>query len=176
MNRLARSRHAVPLVAVAVWASPAAAQVDIEVPTVVYDEGEEAAVLDADLDLANVVQTAARAVTTVQEAPAIVTVITAEDIRERGFTSVDEIVDWVPGWLRVGALHSQFAWPLSRGIAQSSLFMVDGVSMFDPMFNAPSVWRVQPVETIKRIEMITGPGGVLWGPSACPTPGSTACA
>jgi outer membrane receptor protein involved in Fe transport len=37
------------------------------------------------------------------------------------------------------------------------------VSLFDPFINSPSASRVQPMELIKRVEMITGPGGVLWG-------------
>jgi outer membrane receptor protein involved in Fe transport len=36
--------------------------------------------------------------------------------------------------------------------------------MFDPTFNAPSIGRGHiPMETIKRIEIVSGPGGVLWG-------------
>jgi outer membrane receptor protein involved in Fe transport len=116
-----------------------------------------------EIDLANIVQTAARAVTTVQEAPAIVTVITAEDIEQRGWTSVEEMADSVPGYLRLGAIHSQFPFPLTRGIIQSVMYMSNGVSLFDPNFNVPTVGRLYPVETIKRAEFITGPGGVLWG-------------
>src|SRR5262245_46480109 len=31
------------------------------------------------------------------------------------------------------------------------------------MANMPTITRQQPMELIKRVEMITGPGGVLWG-------------
>jgi outer membrane receptor protein involved in Fe transport len=42
-------------------------------------------------------------------------------------------------------------------------FLQDGLSVFDPMANMPTITRQQPMELIKRVEMITGPGGVLWG-------------
>ena len=61
-------------------ASAASAQVsDVEVPTVVMDTGNESAGgagADEAIDLANIVQSAAKGVTTVQEAPVIVTVVT----------------------------------------------------------------------------------------------------
>ena len=50
-----------------------------------------------------------------------------------------------------------------RGQVQAVQFLHDGTSLFDPYVNIASTSRVQPIETIKRVEMITGPGGVLWG-------------
>jgi iron complex outermembrane receptor protein len=41
-------------------------------------------------------------------------------------------------------------------------FLQDGLSLFDPCQHA-TITRQQPMELIKRVEMITGPGGVLWG-------------
>jgi outer membrane receptor protein involved in Fe transport len=140
---------------------------DIEVPTVVLDTAADqtgtGAGDDSELDLANIVQSAAKGVTTVQEAPAIVTVVTSDEIRERQFTQLDQLVDTVPGWYRTGLLHSQFNTPLVRGQVQAVQFLHDGVSLFDPYVNVATTSRVQPIETIKRVEMITGPGGVLWG-------------
>ena len=146
--------------------SAASAQVsDIEVPMIVLDTGEGAAGPSADesLDLANIVQSAAKGVTTVQEAPAIVTVITADEIRERMFQDLGQVVDTVPGWQRIGLAHSVFPTPIVRGQVQAVQFLHDSVSMFDPMANVPAIHRGHPMEIIKRIEMITGPGGVLWG-------------
>lgn len=138
---------------------------DIEVPTLVLDEGAVEGPGDEgdDIDLANIVQSAARAVTTVQEAPAIVTVITSEEIAERHFERLDHLVDTVPGYLRVGAIHGQFPHPLARGQLQAAQFLHDGISMFDPFVNTAAFNDVQPIELVKRVELITGPGGVLWG-------------
>src|SRR4051812_32743221 len=146
--------------------APAMAQVsDVEVPTIVIENGETSAGNGGDeaLDLANIVQSAAKGVTTVQEAPAIVTVVTSDEIRDRQFQDLGQLEDTVPGWQQVGLAHNTFIVPLVRGQVQAVQFLHDGVSMFDAMINIPTSSRTQPMETIKRVEMITGPGGVLWG-------------
>jgi len=138
---------------------------DIEVPTLVFDQSDTATgdVVDESLDLANIVQSAAKGVTTVQEAPAIVTVVTDDEIRDRQFQNLGEVMDTVPGWSRWGQFFSNYPTPLVRGQVQAVQFLHDGVSLFDPSTNVPATSRVQPMELVKRIEMITGPGGVLWG-------------
>ncbi len=139
---------------------------DIEVPTVILETGADGAPAitdDSEIDLANIVQSAAKGVTTVQEAPAIVTVVTADEIRDRQFVTIQQIADTVPGWYRAGLLHGNLEVPLVRGQAQAVQFLHDSLSLFDPNINSASTSRVQPMELIKRVEMITGPGGVLWG-------------
>ncbi len=141
-----------------------AQEIDIEVPTVIIEQGgDEGGDDTTELDLANIVQSAAKGVTTVQEAPAIVTVITGDEIRERGYESLQQIVDGVPGWLRLGAVYSFFPFPTARGTAQAMMYMHNGISLFDPALNVATVGRQMPLELIKRVEMVTGPGGVLWG-------------
>ncbi len=150
---------------------PAAAQeedpgvTDIEVPSVILDEvGDvEEGSDDSEIDLANIVQSAARGVTTVQEAPAIVTVITEEEIKERHAQTLTDLIDPVPGYMRIMLLHHSFPHASVRGQVQASQFLHDGVSMFDPYVNTPTFNQVQPMELFKRVELITGPGGVLWG-------------
>lgn len=137
---------------------------DIEVPTLVYDQGDtQGPIEDETLDLANIVQSAAKGITTVQEAPAIVTVITDDEIRERQFQNLTEVYDTVPGWQRVGIYHSTFHNPMVRGQVQAVQYLHDGLSLFDPFVNVSASTRVMPMELVKRIELITGPGGVLWG-------------
>ncbi|HEY5937343.1 MAG TPA: Plug domain-containing protein, partial [Kofleriaceae bacterium] len=144
----------------------AAAQVsDIEVPTIVIEGGETSggAREDESLDLANIVQSAAKGLTTIQEAPAIVTVVTADEIRDRQLQDLLQLADGVPGWQRIGLTHSFFPTVIVRGQVQAVQFLQDGLSVFDPFANMPTITRQQPMELIKRVEMITGPGGVLWG-------------
>jgi outer membrane receptor protein involved in Fe transport len=128
-------------------------------------EGEPEIALDVDreIDLANVVTSAAKGVTTVQEAPAIITIITGDEIKARGHKWLLEALSTVPGWIQADALGDQTPNPLVRGVAQAILLMRDGMSEFEPQANVAWVNRSQPVETIKRIEVVTGPGGVLWG-------------
>jgi outer membrane receptor protein involved in Fe transport len=139
---------------------------DVEVPAVVFEEGaggEAGAEGEEDIDLANIVQSAARSVTTVQEAPAIVTVITDEEIAERHIERLDHIADAVPGYLRVGILHNTYPHTSVRGQVQAVQLLHDGQSLFDPYVNVATVTEVWPMELVKRVEFITGPGGVLWG-------------
>lgn len=154
------------LLGLLVASAPAAAQPahDVEVPQIVIDLSDQTGhANDEALDLANVVQSAAKGVTTVQEAPAIVTVITADEIKDRQFTDLIDAVETVPGWMRLDFEHSTFPSAAVRGQIQAVQFLNDGLSLFDPFTNSPGIGRGQPLETIKRIEMITGPGGVLWG-------------
>jgi outer membrane receptor protein involved in Fe transport len=154
------------LAAAAAVAAPRAVHAQaIEVPILVMEAPEtvDGTERDDELDLANLVQTAAKGVTTVQEAPAIITIIPGDEIRDRNLKNLDAALDLVPGWTRYGAEHSQFPFVNTRGTLQAMLLLRDGVSFFDPTFNVATVSRVVPVETIKRIEVVTGPGGVLWG-------------
>jgi len=129
------------------------------------DAGEPEIALDVDreIDLANVVTSAAKGVTTVQEAPAIITIITSDEIKARGFKFVSEALATVPGWYSLTALGWNVEQVGVRGVGQAVLLMRDGLSLFEPWGN--TVWdgRTQPIENIKRIEVVTGPGGVLWG-------------
>jgi outer membrane receptor protein involved in Fe transport len=168
--RRARARLAAALAALAAGGAPAAAQpatgaTDIEVPSMVVAPADVSAGPAADeaLDLANIVQSAAKGVTTVQEAPAIVTVVTADEIRDRQFRDLSQLYDTVPGWQSVGIYHSVFHIPLVRGQLQAVQYLQDGLSLFDPFVNVPATTRAVPMEVVKRVEMITGPGGVLWG-------------
>jgi outer membrane receptor protein involved in Fe transport len=149
---------------VAFLAPALAAAQQIEVPVLVLDAREaESGPVDTDLDLANLVQTAAKGLTTVQEAPAIITILPADELADRNTRNLEEAVDRIPGWLRYTFKHNQFASLNPRGTHQAVLVLRDGISMFDPGLNLPSVSRTVPLETVKRIEVVTGPGGVLWG-------------
>ena len=76
-------RCSLSLVLLFAMTTSAAAQVsDVAVPNLVFEIGDVSVgpIEDDTLDLANIVQSAAKGVTTVQEAPVIVTVITADNI------------------------------------------------------------------------------------------------
>ena len=149
-------------------ASPAFAQ-DVALPepiiTPTAKEGEPEIALDVDreIDLANVVTSAAKGVTTVQEAPAIVTIITQDDIKARQFKTINQALSSIPGWYETDAVGNQVNLPIVRGTSQAQLQLRDGVSMFDPWANIAWMNAQVPLENIKRIEVVTGPGGVLWG-------------
>ncbi|MFO0578717.1 MAG: Plug domain-containing protein [Polyangia bacterium] len=117
----------------------------------------------SEFDAADRVLSAAKQVTTVQEAPAIITVIRSDEIQARGYRTLSHVLETVPGWLNASNLGQHLSMPLVRGTAQAALLLRDGVSLFEPTLNAAQFTRAQPLETLKAIEVVTGPGGVLWG-------------
>jgi iron complex outermembrane receptor protein len=101
---------------------------------------------------------------------AAIYVITAEDIRHAGATSLPEALRLAPG-LEVARIDAN-KWAVGvRGfgsrLARSILVLIDGRSVFSPLFRG-TYWEVQDtlLEDIDRIEVIRGPGGALWGANA----------
>lgn len=104
------------------------------------------------------------------DAPAAVYVITQEDIRRSGATSIPEALRMVPG-LQVARISSN-QWAISaRGFnqefANKLLVLIDGRSVYTPL-SAGVYWNMQDMmlEDIDRIEVIRGPGATLWGANA----------
>src|SRR3954470_5811090 len=104
------------------------------------------------------------------DAAAAIYVITQEDIRRSGVTSIPEALRLSPG-LEV-ARQDAHTWAISsRGFndefANQLLVLVDGRSVYTPLF-AGVYWDVQDLmlEDIDRIEVIRGPGATLWGANA----------
>jgi iron complex outermembrane recepter protein len=97
-------------------------------------------------------------------------VISNEDIRRSGVTSIPEALRLSPG-LEV-ARQDSHTWAISsRGFndefANQLLVLIDGRSVYTPLF-AGVYWDVQDMmlEDLDRIEVIRGPGGTLWGANA----------
>lgn len=108
--------------------------------------------------------------TSLSQAPAAISVVTQEDIRRFGITSLPEALRLVPG-LDVARINSHEWAVSSRGFnsqyATKLLVLVDGRSVYGTGFGGV-VWGVQDVvmEDLDRIEVIRGPGGTLWGANA----------
>lgn len=104
------------------------------------------------------------------ETPAAVAVITGDDIRRAGVTSIPEALRLAPGF-EVARVDGH-TWAISaRGFnsifSRDLLVMIDGRSVYTPLFSGV-FWDVQDVllENIDRIEVVRGPGGSLWGANA----------
>jgi iron complex outermembrane receptor protein len=116
------------------------------------------------------VTTASKEPEEVWKTPAAVFVLTQEDIRRSGVTSIPDALRLVPG-VEV-AQEDADHWSVSiRGfgavLASKLLVLIDGRSVYTPLF-AGVYWEVQntPLEDIERIEVIRGPGGTIWGANA----------
>ena len=104
------------------------------------------------------------------ESAAAIFVITQDDIRRSGATTIADTLRMVPG-LQVARINSH-AWGISaRGFnglyASKLLVLVDGRSVYNPEFSGVYWDTVDTMlEDIERIEVIRGPGGTLWGANA----------
>ena len=104
------------------------------------------------------------------DAAAAIYVITQEDIRRSGATSIPEILRLAPNLQVAQVDASQYAIS-ARGFnsttANKLLVLIDGRSVYTPLFSGV-FWDVQDVliSNIERIEVISGPGGTLWGANA----------
>jgi iron complex outermembrane receptor protein len=102
--------------------------------------------------------------------PAALTVVTSDDIRRSGATTVPEALRGVPG-IQVARERSD-AWALSsRGFSsvnsEKLLVLSDTRSIYTPLVSGV-FWAVQDylLHDIDRIEVIRGPGASLWGSNA----------
>jgi iron complex outermembrane receptor protein len=103
-------------------------------------------------------------------AAAAIQVITREDIRRMGIASLPEALQLASN-LQVAQLTNR-EWAISaRGFnstaANKLLVMIDGRTVYTPLYSGV-FWDAQQVflEDVDRIEVISGPGGTLWGSNA----------
>jgi outer membrane receptor protein involved in Fe transport len=116
------------------------------------------------------VVTASRRAQSSLEAPNATTVITAEDIRLSGATSLVELLRRVPGAdvMTMGVGSANFSLRgFNQRIANKVLVLVDGRSEYQD-FLGMTLWSSIPIglEEIERIEVIRGPGSALYGANA----------
>lgn len=101
---------------------------------------------------------------------AAIYVLTGEDIRRSGVTSIPEALRLVPG-VEVARIDGNkwsigirgFGSRFSRGV----LVLIDGRNVYTTLLSG-TYWEVQNtvLDDIDRIEVIRGPGGSIWGPNA----------
>lgn len=126
------------------------------------------------LDLESLMQLEVTSVSRKEEsvlgASAAIYVITAEDIAHSPATTIPQLLRYVPG-LQVAEIDTG-QWAVSaRGFntvfANKLLVMIDGRSIYTPLFSGV-FWDSHDVvlEDIERIEVIRGPGAVMWGANA----------
>ncbi len=104
------------------------------------------------------------------DAAASIFVITGEDIRRSGATSLPEALRLAPN-LQVSRVNASSYAISARGFNSTAgnklLVLIDGRSVYTPLFSGV-FWDVQDVllEDVERIEVISGPGATLWGANA----------
>ena len=104
------------------------------------------------------------------QAPSAIQVITGAQIRRSGATTLAEALRLADN-LQV-AQRGASGWAITaRGfntdLANKLLVMIDGRTVYTPLYSGV-FWEAQDylLEDIDRIEVISGPGGTLWGANA----------
>jgi iron complex outermembrane recepter protein len=104
------------------------------------------------------------------ETAAAAFVLTGDEIRRSGATSLPEALRLIPG-MQVASIDGN-KWAISaRGFANrfanKLLVLVDGRHIYSPLF-AGVFWETLDVvlEDVERIEVVRGPGATLWGANA----------
>lgn len=117
------------------------------------------------------VTTQSKEPTQVRDTPAAIYVLTGEDIRRSGVTSIPDALRLVPG-VNVARVNGSRNWAVGiRGFGDQFskyvLVLIDGRSVYTPLFGGV-LWTIDNVmlEDIDRIEVIRGPGGTIWGADA----------
>jgi len=116
------------------------------------------------------VTTASRSEARIESTAAAVAVVTRDDIRRSGATTIADALLLADG-VNVSRFNNG-TWAItSRGFNQNAanklLVMVDGRTEYSPLFTGV-FWNTLDyvLEDIERIEVIRGPGAVLWGANA----------
>lgn len=120
----------------------------------------------ADIEIMSVSRRAER----LQDAPASIFVITNADIRRSSAKTLAEALRLAPN-LDIAQVNASSYAISARGFNNSLgnklLVLIDGRTVYSPIFSGVD-WDTQQVmlEDIERIEVISGPGGTMWGANA----------
>lgn len=128
----------------------------------------------ADLTLEQLTQmevtSVSRRAETLADAPASVYVVTADDIRRSGAATLPEALRLAPNLQVARADANQYV-ITARGfaniLANKLLVMIDGRTIYSPLFSGV-FWEAHDLvlPDVERIEVVSGPGGTLWGTNA----------
>jgi outer membrane cobalamin receptor len=166
-----KSHNAYPLCLAALMAASAPVLAQQASPPATAQQGSDEDELAQIYGASATVSIATGTVQTLRRAPAVASVITAQDIVAMGATDLDEVLESVPG-VHVNRSANNY----------SPLYVVRGIfSQFAPQVlvlqnglpittlyqgNKGNLWGGYPIENIARIEIIRGPGSALYGSDA----------
>jgi outer membrane receptor for ferrienterochelin and colicin len=115
--------------------------------------------------------TATKRATSLRKAPAIATVITADEIRNMGARNLLDVLKMVPGFgvsISDAGINMIEVRGIRTSLNEKILLMIDGHSLNKTMTGSAlyNVADTLPVENIRQMEVVRGPGSALYGNSA----------
>jgi iron complex outermembrane receptor protein len=143
-------------------------------PSVVSTLGKAQDVTDWDITALMKVTATEDGTRTEEDEPGLVTVLTEEDIRRMGARSLREVLQTVAGVevLTDGIGRDRIVirgvpGALSGGSSENVLLLLNGVRLNEDVFGGATAVNLDlPVDNVKRIEVVRGPGPVVYGPGA----------
>jgi outer membrane receptor protein involved in Fe transport len=138
--------------------APVAGELEIELDGGVVEEEDSSATS----------QVASFAVTKLKDSPAVVTVVSSQEIKESGARDLVDVLQLVPGMF-LGVDTQGVVGPGFRGLwgyEGKILLMVDGKEMNELLYSTMQLGNEFPVELIERVEVVRGPGSVIYGGNA----------
>ncbi|BDX05339.1 TonB-dependent receptor plug domain-containing protein [Planctobacterium marinum] len=104
------------------------------------------------------------------EAPAVVSVITADDIAAMGARNLSEAIERIPGLHVMPSINRVMPLFSIRGISTDStpqvLVLIDGVDISEMTALSTPYAFEYPIHAVERIEIIRGPGSAVYGADA----------
>ncbi|MEI2806880.1 MAG: TonB-dependent receptor [Albidovulum sp.] len=106
-----------------------------------------------------------------QTAPAVTTVVTAQQIRDSGARDLIDVLAFVPGFFVGRTAHSVEPVISVRGFTssfnQTVLVLLDGIPQTERVFgDRLAMLGIVPLDIIERVEIMRGPGSALYGADA----------
>ena len=115
-----------------------------------------------DIDM---VTSASRRAETIESAPAVASLISERELYTFGIQTLGEALNLYPGFFTTSREWGRQ--PFLRGVEEGVLFLYDSVPL-----TSDATKSIHPLDEdmslafVKRIELIRGPGSVIWGPDA----------
>jgi outer membrane receptor for ferrienterochelin and colicins len=107
----------------------------------------------------------------IHKAPAVASIITAEDIEKMGATTLDEILETVPGIHTGPSADSGYRTNyhirgIYTGLNQQVLLLINGISINTIFDGSRQTAFRMPTADISRVEIVRGPGSAVHGADA----------
>lgn len=107
----------------------------------------------------------------IQTAPAVTTVVTAQQIRDTGARDLIDVLKFVPGFFVGSHAHALEPVIAVRGFTssfnQTVLVLLDGIPQTERVFgDRLALLGIVPLDIIDRVEIMRGPGSALYGADA----------
>lgn len=116
------------------------------------------------------VTTASNRAEKLNRAPATIIVITEQEINERGYLELFDVLNDLPGFDLSRAFGDDNYYAYVRGYRKTTsdqmLLMIDGIIMNHLYNNNMNGFAQYPLQNIKQIEVVYGPASAVYGPNA----------